>query len=88
MADSENLSPVLIDAVHELRRVVEVEVKAGLAQRWNDEGKGATEIAQLLGVSRQTVYRYLKRESGSQSKAPVNGHEAEDAVPGPGRLGA
>ena len=69
MAESEKLSPTLVNMLQELRRVVEVEVKADVARRMADKNVAATDIATYLGVSRQTVYRYLNRENG----APVFG---------------
>ena len=63
MTEREDFSPALTQAL-EFRRVVEV--KAGLARRWNDDGKGATETAKLLKVGRQTVYRFLKRGGMTQ----------------------
>ena len=61
MASTASLSPAETNKILEFRQVVEVEVKAGLARRWSEEGTAVTEIARLLGVSRNTVYRYLKR---------------------------
>ena len=49
----------------EIRRVVEVQVKADLACRWAGEEMPAEDIAKLLGVSANTVYRHLKRRNGS-----------------------
>ena len=52
------------------RKAVEVAFRS-LAKRLREEGKTpATEIAQTLGVSKQTVYQYLKGK----------------AIPGPDRL--
>lgn len=65
MAESEKLSPTLVNMLQELRRVVEVEVKADVARRMADKNVAATDIATYLGVSRQTVYRYLNRENGA-----------------------
>ena len=79
MSDSENLSPTLVNMVLELRRVVEVEVRSEVARRMAGENMPAADIAACLGVSRQTVYRYLKRENGSTAEARANGHVAEDA---------
>ena len=62
MATPTDLSPALVNVVGELRRVIEGEVKADLARRLADRDMGATEIARLLGVSRNSVYRYLKSE--------------------------
>lgn len=66
MTAREDFSPALTNQALEFRRVVEVEVKAGLARRWNDDGKGATETAKLLKAGRQTVYQYLKRGGMTQ----------------------
>lgn len=65
MTERENFSPVLTNQALGLRRVVEA--KAGLALRWNDDGKGATETAKLLNVGRQTVYRHLERGGMTQN---------------------
>jgi hypothetical protein len=61
----------IIEAL-EFRRVVEVEVKAGLARRWADEGKGATEIAKLP-------------ECGQADSLPVPEAGERVAVRGPGQ---
>ena len=53
------------EVMAEIRRVVEVQVKADLACRWAGEEMPAEDIAKLLGVSANTVYRYLKRRNGS-----------------------
>ena len=67
MAGSQSLSPALVNVLKELRRVVEVEIRSDVAHRMADEGMGTTEIARFLHVSRNTVYRYLKRENGLRS---------------------
>ena len=67
MADNENLSPALVNVLKELRRVVDVEIKSEVARCLADKDVSAAEISRLLGVSRNTVYRYLKRENGLRS---------------------
>ena len=67
MVDNENLSPALVNVLKELRRVVEVEIKSEVARRLADKDVSAAEISRLLDVSRNTVYRYLKRENGLRS---------------------
>ena len=42
-----------------MRRAVELQVKADLARRWDCEGMPVENIAKLLDVSKNTVYRYL-----------------------------
>ena len=67
MVDNENLSPALVNVLKELRRVVDVEIKSEVARRLADKDVSAAEISRLLDVSRNTVYRYLKRENGLRS---------------------
>ena len=78
MADSENLSPSWVNMVLELRRVVEVEVRADVARRMAGEGMGATDISRLLGVSRTTVYRYLG--PGWKRRTKAEAHQSAAGV--------
>ncbi len=64
MTTPTDVSPAVVHLVAEIRRAVEAEVKSDVARRLADNNMGATEIAKLLGVSRNTVYRYLNRENG------------------------
>jgi DNA invertase Pin-like site-specific DNA recombinase len=77
MADTENLSPALVNVLKELRRVVDVEIKSEVARRLADKDVSAAEISRLLGVSRTTVYRYLgpgwKRRTKAEAHQPAAG---------------
>ena len=46
---------------------VRTEDSPEVARRLADKDVSAAEISRLLGVSRNTVYRYLKRENGLRS---------------------
>ena len=58
-APPELITPAVVKVMTEMRRVVEGQVKADLARRWDREGMPVENIAKLLDVSRGTVYRYL-----------------------------
>ena len=55
----ELITPAVVKVMAEMRRVVEGQVKADLARRWDGEGMPVENIAKLLDVSKNTVYRYL-----------------------------
>ena len=55
------LSPALVNLVLELRRSLEAEFRADMARDMAGRGIKPTEIARVMGVSRNTVYRYLER---------------------------
>ena len=95
MADTENLSPALVNVLKELRRVVDVEIKSDVARRLSDKDVSAAEISRLLGVSRNTVYRYLGPGWKSRTKAEAHqsaagvadaaGHDLTDQPARPGQ---
>ena len=95
MADTENLSPALVNVLKELRRVVDVEIKSDVARRLSDKDVSAAEISRLLGVSRNTVYRYLgpgwKRRTKAEAHQPAAGvsdaagHDLTDQPARPGQ---
>ena len=58
----EPIAPAVVKVMAAMRRAVELQVKADLARRWDGEGMSVGQIAQLLDVSRNTVYRYLGRD--------------------------
>ena len=76
MADTENLSPALVNVLKELRRVVEVEIRSEVAHRMAGEGMAAAEIARFLHVSRTTIYRYLGPGWKSRTKAQAEDRES------------
>ena len=76
MADTENLSPALVNVLKELRRVVDVEIKSEVAHRMADEGMAAAEIARFLHVSRNTIYRYLGPGWKSRTRAQAEAWES------------
>ena len=53
------ITKAVVKMMAEMRRVVEVQMRADLARRWDGEGMSVGNIAQLLDVSRGTVHRYL-----------------------------
>ena len=61
-AQPEPITPAVVKVMAEMRRAVELQVKADLARRWDCEGMPVENIAKLLDVSRTTVYRYLGRD--------------------------
>ena len=67
----ELITPAVVKVVEELRRVVEGEVRADLARRWDGEGMSVGQIAQLLDVSRGTVHRYLGPRRKGRRQAPA-----------------
>ena len=66
------LSPALIKIAQELRRSLEAAFRADMARDMVARGIKPPEVARVMGVSRNTVYRYLR-----ESDAGVNGHAAE-----------
>ena len=58
-APPELITPAVVKVMAEMRRVVEGQVRADLARRWDGEGMPVENIAKLLDVSKNTVYRYL-----------------------------
>ena len=58
----EPIAPAVVKVMAMMRRAVELQVKADLARRWDGEGMPVENIAQLLDVSRTTVYRYVGRD--------------------------
>ena len=82
-APPELITPAVVKVMAEMRRVVEGQVRADLARRWDCEGMPVENIARLLGISRGSVYRYLGRsgENGSQGDTARDDGGAEDATP-------
>ena len=72
----ELITPAVVKVMAEMRRVVEGQVRADLARRWDGEGMPAENIAKLLDVSRGTVYRYLG--PGRKKKRRQAGGELHD----------
>ena len=55
----ELITPSVVKVMAVMRRAVELQVRADLARRWDRDGMSAENIAKLLDVSKNTVYRYL-----------------------------
>ena len=75
-APPEPIAPAVVKVMAVMRRAVELQVKADLARRWDGEGMPVENIAKLLDVSRNTVYRYLG--PGRKKKRRQAGGERHD----------
>ena len=60
MTDTTELSPEVRARVGQLRESILAEVRRDVARRLQERNMPVTEISELLGVTRQTVHRYLK----------------------------
>ena len=77
--EPELITKAVVNAVAEMRRAVEGQMRADLARRWDGEGMSAGNIAQLLDVSRGTVHRYLgPRRKGSRAPAAAGGKQTPE----------
>ena len=72
----EPITPAVVKVMAEMRRVVEGQVRADLARRWDCEGMPVENIAKLLDVSKNTAYRYLG--PGRKKKRRQAGGERHD----------
>ena len=59
--------------------------EAAVAAR--DAGDSITDIAEVAGVTRQTIYRWIAQETGEAGGSPVAGGIVVDARPGHGAVG-
>ena len=73
------MSTAVAKVIAAMRRVVEGQMRADLARRWDGEGMSVGQIAQLLDVSRGTVHRYLgPRRKGSRAPAAAGGKQTPE----------
>ena len=61
------LNPEVQRALAALSAVLERGFRARVARRLRDKGRPAVEIAEVLEVTRASVYRYLSETEGNES---------------------